>query len=175
VERSPRLRNPFLLMTIAALIFLAQTACGQSQAPKASKGAEDEVRAATMLFYDAYNSALQGNLDPLTAMWSHSPDVSNLSAAGGRADGWNEVHADFQNLVRLYPSGHIAPQDILVVADGNMGYSVCLESGQLRSADGPMINFSQRATNVFRLEDGKWKMVHHHADSGATGSQGPAR
>jgi hypothetical protein len=175
VERFPRLRNPFLLTTIVALIFLAQTACGQSQAPKASESAKDEVRAATVLFYDAYNSALHGDLNPLTAVWSHSPEVSNLSAAGGRANGWNEVHADFQNLVRLYPAGHIAPQDITVVAVGNMGYSVCLETGQLRSADGPMINFTQRATNVFRLEDGKWKMVHHHADAGATGSQGPAR
>jgi ketosteroid isomerase-like protein len=162
-------------MTIVALMFLAQTACGQSQAPKASKAAEDEVRAATILFYDAYNSALHGDLDPLTAVWSHNPDVSNLSAAGGRADGWNAVRTDFQNLVRLYPAGRIAPQDITVVAVGNMGYSVCLETGQLRSADGPMINFSQRATNVFRLEDGKWKMVHHHADGGSTGSQGPTR
>ena len=174
MELSPRLRNPSWLMTIIALLFLAQTASAQSQAHKAS-AAEVEVRSATMLFYDAYNSALQGNLDPLTAVWSHRPDVSNLSAAGGRADGWNEVHADFQNMVRLYPGGRITPQDILVVAEGEMGYSVCTETGQLRSADGPMISFSQRATNVFRLEDGKWKMIHHHADSGSTGSQAPTR
>ncbi len=174
MELSPRLRNSFWLMTIVALLLLAPTAFAQSQAHKAS-AAEDEVRGATMLFYDAYNTALQGNLDPLTAVWSHNPDVSNFSAGGGRANGWNEVRADFQNVMRLYPGGRIAPQDIAVVAEGNMGYSVCTETGQLRSADGPMISFSQRATNVFRLEDGKWKMVHHHADAGSTGSQGPAR
>ncbi len=128
-----------------------------------------------MLFYDAFNSALHGDLGPLSAVWSHRPDVSNLDAGGGRATGWNEVHADFQTMVRLYPGGRIAPQDILIVADGEMGFSVCTETGQLRSADGPMVKFNQRATNVFRLEDGKWKLIHHHADAGSTGSQGVTR
>ncbi len=166
-------------MTIIALLCLApplaQNARAQSQAPKASAAAEDRVRSATMLFYDAFNSALRGDLDPLSAVWSHRPDVSNLSAAGGRAAGWNEVHADFQNMVRLYPGGRIAPRDIIVITDGDMGYSVCTETGQLRSAEGPMVSFNQRATNIFRREDGKWKMIHHHADAGSTGSQGPTR
>jgi ketosteroid isomerase-like protein len=163
------------VITAIAVLVLApsfvQTARAQSDAPKASAAAEDQVRIATMLFYDAFNSALSGDLDPLTAVWSHRPDVSNLSAAGGRATGWNEVRTDFQNMVRLYPSGKITPQDILIVADGDMGFSVCTEAGQLRSADGPMIKFNQRATNIFRLEDGKWKLIHHHADNSSGGSQ----
>ena len=150
---------------------LARTARAQSQAPKASAAAENEIRSATLLFYAAFNSALNGDLDPLSAVWSHRADVSNLTVVGGRATGWNEVHEDFQNLVRQYPGGQIAPQDILVVADGDMGYSVVTESGQLRSADGPMVKFEQRATNIFRREDGKWKLVHHHADSSSTGSR----
>jgi ketosteroid isomerase-like protein len=154
---------------------LAQTARAQSQAPKPSAAAENEIRSATLLFYAAFNSALNGDLDPLSAVWSHRADVSNLTVGGGRATGWNEVHTDFQNLVRQYPGGQIAPQDILVVADGDMGFSVCTESGELRSADGPMMKFNQRATNIFRLEDGKWKLIHHHADTSSPGSQGVRR
>ena len=154
---------------------LAQTAHAQSQTPKTSAAAEKEIRAATVLFYDAFNTALKGNLDPMSAVWSHRPDVTDLDADGGRATGWNEVRADFQNMVRLYPSGRIAPQDMLIVADGDMGFSVVTETGQLRSADGPMVNFSQRATNIFRLEDGQWKLIHHHADSNSTATQGVTR
>ncbi len=128
-----------------------------------------------MRFYVALNSAMHSDLDPLSALWSHRPDVSNLSAVGGRADGWNEVYADFQNMARLYPGGRIAPRDIIVVVGTDMGYSVCTETGQLRSPEGPMVSFDQRATNVFRLEDGKWKMIHHHADASSTGSQGATR
>ena len=161
------------VITVIALLNLAPplapTARAQLQAPKAS--AENEIRSATILFYEAFNSALHGDLAPLSAVWSHRADVSNLSAAGGREKGWNEVHADFQNVVRQYPGGQIAAQDILIVADGNLGFSVCTETGQLRSADGPMVKFNQRATNVFRLEDGKWKLIHRHADAGSPGRQ----
>src|SRR5208282_4984495 len=100
------------VVTVIALLALApplaQTARAQSEAPGASTAVADEIRSATMRFYAALNSALHGDLDPLSAVWSHRPDVSNLSAVGGRAVGWNEVHADFQNMVRLYPGGRIA-------------------------------------------------------------------
>jgi ketosteroid isomerase-like protein len=175
VDLSRCWRNLGSVIAAAAVIglapALAQTARAQPQAPKASAAAEDPIRDATMLFYVAFNSALHGDLDPLSSVWSHRPDVSNLSAAGGWASGWNEVHAAFRDIARLYPDGRIAPQDILVVADGDMGFSVCRETGQLRSAEGPMVKFNQRATNIFRLEDGKWKLIHHHADSSSSGSQ----
>jgi len=166
-------------VTVVTLVGLApplvQTARAQSQALRASAAAEDEIRSATMRFYVALNSALHSDLDPLSALWSHRQDVSNLSAVGGRAAGWNEVYADFQNMARLYPYGRIAPRDIIVVAGTDMGYSVCTETGQLRSPEGPMVSFNQRATNVFRLEEGKWKMIHHHADASSNGPQGATR
>ena len=175
-----RCRRNFSSVLVAVALLnltpqLAQTAYAQSQSPKTSAAAEKEIRGATVLFYDAFNTALKGNLDPMSAVWSHRPDVTDLDADGGRATGWNEVRADFQNMVRLYPGGHIAPQDMLIVADGDMGFSVVTETGQLRSADGPMVNFSQRATNIFRREDGQWKLIHHHADSNSTATQGVTR
>jgi ketosteroid isomerase-like protein len=78
-------------------------------------------------------------------------------------------------MARLYPSGQFVPKDIVVVAGSDIGYSICTETGQLRSPDGPMVTFNQRATNIFRLEDGKWKMIHHHADPSSTGPQEPRR
>ena len=152
---------------------LAQTARAQSQAPETP--AEKDIQAATVLFYAAFNSALHGDLNPLTAVWSHRADVTNLSAAGGHAVGWNEVHAGFLNMSRLYPGGRIEQRNMSVVAGKDMGYSVCTETGQLRSADGPMVTFNQRATNIFRLEGGTWKLIHHHADSNLADTQGARR
>jgi len=172
-------RHPGLVVIVIALLTLTQPftkiACAQSNPHGSSTAGEDEIRNATMRFYVALNSALHSDLNPMSAIWSHRGDVSNLSAVGGRSVGWNEVHADFLNIARLYPNGTIAPRDIHVVAGKDIGYSVCTETGQLRSSDGPMVSFNQRATNVFRLEDGKWKMVHHHVDPNSGGSQGPAR
>jgi ketosteroid isomerase-like protein len=155
---------------------LAGNAHAQDSATAAeSSPAEKEILAATTLFYSALNTALQGNFDPLSAVWSHHPDISDLSADGGEQFGWNEVHAHILNMARLYPSGKFSAQDIKVVADGDFGYSVCTEAGQMRSADGPMVKFSQRATNIFRREGGQWKLIHHHADGSAQGPSAPTR
>jgi ketosteroid isomerase-like protein len=166
-----RWRKLLSIVTLGTLIGFALThnARAQSRAPETA--AEKDIQAATVLFYAAFNSALHGDLDPLTAVWSHSPDVTNLSAAGGYAIGWNEVRAGFQNMVRLYPSGTITQRDMTVVAGTDMGYSVCIETGQLRSSEGPMVSFNQRATNIFRREGGAWKLIHHHADSNLGDSQ----
>jgi ketosteroid isomerase-like protein len=151
---------------------LARTAHAESNAPATPN--EKEIRAATVLFYAAFNSALHGNLAPMSAVWSHRPDVTSLSAAGGHAKGWNEVYAGFQNMARLYPGGHIEQMNMTVVAGKDIGYSVCTETGQLRSSEGPMVTFNQRATNIFRLEGGTWKLIHHHADSNLNASESSA-
>ena len=174
-----RLRNLLSVLALCTLIGLepplVQTAQAQSPAPANSTASEKDIRAATLLFYAAFNSALHGDLAPLSAVWSHSPDVTNLSAAGGHAVGWNEVHDGFLNLSRLYPGGRIEQRDMSVVVGKEMGYSVCTETGQLRSAEGPMVSFNQRATNIFRLEGGTWKLIHHHADTNPRDSDGPTR
>jgi ketosteroid isomerase-like protein len=165
------------IVTVGALIGLAppitHSARAQSKAPETA--AEKDIQAATVLFYAAFNSALHGDLDPLTAVWSHRPDVTNLSAAGGHAIGWNEVHAGFLNMARLYPGGRIEQRNMSVVVGKDIGYSVCTETGQLRSSDGPMVTFNQRATNIFRLEGGTWKLIHHHADSNLADTEGARR
>ena len=172
-----RWRN--LLPVVIAGVFiglappLMHSACAQSEVPETA--AEKDIRAATVLFYEAFNSAVHGDLDPMSAVWSHRPDVSNLSAAGGHAIGWNEVHAGFLNMARLYPGGRIEARDVSVVAGKDIGYSVCTETGQLRSSDGPMVTFNQRATNIFRLEDGTWKLIHHHADFNLANTEGARR
>ena len=172
MELSGYWRNMLSVATAVALLSLApplaRTARAQSPAPASSTPSaanENDIRAATVLFYAAFNSSLHGNLAPMSAVWSHRPDVTSLSAAGGHAKGWNDVYAGFQNMARLYPGGSIEARDMTVVAGKDMGYSVCIETGQLRSSEGPMVKFNQRATNIFRLEDGSWKLIHPHADS----------
>ena len=178
MELSAYRRNLFSVVSVAALLSLApplaQTARAQSHAPASSTATENEIRGATLLFYAAFNSALHGDLAPLSAVWSHRADVTNLSAAGGHATGWNEVHAGFLNMSRLYPGGNITQRDMTVVVGQDMGYSVCIETGQLRSSEGPMVTFNQRATNIFRREGGIWKLIHHHADSNLSQSEGSA-
>ncbi|HYB91562.1 MAG TPA: nuclear transport factor 2 family protein [Candidatus Binataceae bacterium] len=139
--------------------------------PQSAAESEQAIRQATLAYYVALNSVLGGDPDPMTAVWSHGSDVSNLSAYGERAIGWNEVQAGYRNAARRSLTGRISPSQIVVVVSGAMGFSVCDESGELRGSDRMTFKLSARTTNIFRLENGKWKLVHHHTDPVAELSQ----
>jgi ketosteroid isomerase-like protein len=50
-------------------------------------------------------------------------------------------------------------------SSGDLGYAVGIERGRVTvmGADGPQ-EMVLRVTQVFRREDGEWKLVHRHAD-----------
>ena len=162
-------RLKLLLFALAAL-GTAQLATAQAQPVKAVASEENKIREATTLFYEALNTALQGNFEPLSSIWSHSPDTSDFSADGGEESGWNPIHDQIRNVARLYPNSSIHAQNVTVGGDDNMAYSVVTETIKLRSPDGAIMKFSQRATNIFRREGDAWKLLHHHADGSASGA-----
>lgn len=45
----------------------------------------------------------------------------------------------------------------------DLAYEVGIEQGEMTLA-GERASFSHRVTNIYRREDGAWKMVHHHTD-----------
>ncbi|HEY6395241.1 MAG TPA: nuclear transport factor 2 family protein [Candidatus Binataceae bacterium] len=147
------------------LVLAVARSYGAQGAPADQGAAQKEVRDATLKFYVALNSAFGGDLDPINPVWSHASDVSMMGPLGGRAVGWNEVYAQFQSMGRMNLGARITPADIVVVVDSDLAYSFCDERGEARDPRGGTLKFSDRATNIFRREDGKWKMIHYHADS----------
>jgi ketosteroid isomerase-like protein len=126
--------------------------------------AEKEIRAANDQFYAALNSMFTGDLAPMNAIWSHQDDVTDLGPFGGRLAGWDAVGAEFKKEAGMKLGGHVICKDLLVRAAFEMGYTVCVEQGENMSADGKPVMVSHRATNIFRRENGQWKLVHHHTD-----------
>ncbi len=45
-----------------------------------------------------------------------------------------------------------------------MAYELGIEIGQVKIA-GQQISIEQRITNIYQLQDGEWKMIHHHGDT----------
>jgi ketosteroid isomerase-like protein len=78
--------------------------------------------------------------------------------------GWNEVGAEFKKEAAMKLGGHIACKDLIIHTGTDMGCTLCTEAGENMSADGNPVMVNHRATNVFRLENGQWKLVHHHTD-----------
>jgi len=62
--------------------------------------------------------------------------------------------------------GNVTCADMVVTVDtdGDTGYITCVEVGSNMTIDGKTTQVKFRSTNIYRMEDGKWKLVHHHTD-----------
>ncbi len=128
---------------------------------------ETAVRAAHDGFYAALNTMFTGDIAPMNAVWSHDADVSDQGPFGSRTVGWDAVGAHFKHEAGLKLGGKVASEDVLVRFSDDMAYTVCVEHGEHMTVDGKPVDVRFRATNIFRLQDGAWKMVHHHTDLSA--------
>jgi len=125
--------------------------------------AEDDVRAASDQFYSALDAMANGDATSMTDIWSHKNDVTIMHPIGGREEGWDAVRGSWEGVASASSDGTItrSDQDIRVI--GNGAYELCTESASWTFAGEP-ISLEGRATNVYRKENGEWKIVHHHAD-----------
>jgi len=124
---------------------------------------EDEVRGASAAFYDALNRLLDGDASRMQAIWSHGASVSTMHPMGGRETGWDQVRGSFEQVTGLGARGHVDLRDQRIETVGDLAYEVGVEKGRLSLA-GEEAPLEHRVTNVYRRENGEWKIVHQHTD-----------
>ncbi|MBK5269504.1 MAG: nuclear transport factor 2 family protein [Bacteroidia bacterium] len=154
-------------LTLAAVIVMI-SACGSKNTEKqnttdATK-IEQEIRSANDQLYAGLNAMFTGDLELLNNLWSHSEYITDMGPFGGRLTSWNEVSEEFRKEAAMKFGGKIVCKDLHVFAGTDMGYIVCVEEGENMSADGKQVVVSHRATNIFHLENGQWKLVHHQTN-----------
>ena len=121
------------------------------------------LRAANDQFYTALNAMFTGDISPMDAIWSHGDDISYRGPFGDNMDGWATVGKQFREVAGMKIGGRVVCKDLIVRSGKDLGYTACVEQGE-NIADGKPVMVSHRATNIFRLEHGQWKLVHHHTD-----------
>jgi ketosteroid isomerase-like protein len=119
---------------------------------------------ASQTFYAALNSALNGDSAPLASIWSHSSSITTMHPLGGCQVGWDEVRRSWEEAARLITDGRVMLADQLLQVEGDMAYETGIEQGSFTMAGQTVSGFSNRVTNVYRREGGRWKIVHHHVD-----------
>ena len=124
---------------------------------------KEEIVQASKQFYGALNHMLKGDATPMASVWSHGSGVDSMHPIGGRDIGWEKVDDSFKQVAKLASGGEVRLSDQRIEVDGNMAYEVGIEKGQATFA-GQKVAIEHRVTNVYRKENGNWKMVHHHTD-----------
>jgi ketosteroid isomerase-like protein len=159
------IRKVVAIIVVAGTVIVAPHAqfTTHAQGP-GNPGAEEGVRKAAERFYAALNQMFTGDAAPILAAWSHARDVTDMGPFGNRSVGWDQVRQEFEREAKMKMGGKVEPRDMAVGADRDLGYVVCVERGENLSAGGQPVSVEIRSTSIFRLEDGEWKIVHHHTD-----------
>jgi ketosteroid isomerase-like protein len=105
-----------------------------------------------------------GDPEPRLAMWSTQEPVT-LFGAGMSGRGWEPVSRIFRSIASRWSDCTDQRVEILAAGvSGDLAYTVELEHTSV-SIDGvPVEPYTLRVTQVYRREDGEWKVVHRHGD-----------
>ena len=152
---------------IAVLLLSCVVAVSVSVAVRtASASTEDEqaVRKADAGFYAALNSMFTGDLGPMKEVWSHAKDVTYMGPEGGFLVGWDQVLPSWESQAIKKMGGKVESVDTRVTVGKDLAFVETYEKGENKDANGKTQTVSIRATNLYRKEAGKWKMIGHHTD-----------
>lgn len=115
-------------------------------------------------FFAALNDMFVGSLDTMNALWSHADDVVYMGPAGVFLVGWTSVLEDWEKQAALKLGGeiHVTKRQTTLGQDVSVVHNIA--KGSNTDPDGNVVEISTRGTNVYRREDGAWKLIAHHSD-----------
>jgi ketosteroid isomerase-like protein len=119
--------------------------------------------------YDAEVAVHNGDPTPRRAVWSRADPVSVLGAVMN-AHGQQELDELFKTLGERF-SDCTSYELELMSCDvvGDMAYTEGFEHTSA-SVGGEPRTYTLRATQVYRREDGRWRVAHRHADAVQAGA-----
>ena len=105
-----------------------------------------------------------GDPGPRLAMWSTTDPVTLFGAAMS-GSGWEQASGIFRLIASRWSDCTDQRVELLAAGvSGELAYTVELEHTSV-SVDGvPAEPYTLRVTQVYRREDGEWKVVHRHGD-----------
>ena len=125
---------------------------------------EDFLTWVTTALYDAELALHDGNSALRKALWSRNEPVSVLGA-WRNAHGQREVDELFTALGKSFSDCNSYAFELLAYdVVGDMAYTAGLEHTSA-SVDGRPRTYTLRATQVYRREEGEWRVAHRHGDT----------
>jgi ketosteroid isomerase-like protein len=112
---------------------------------------------------EALGHLVEGRPEPFKALWSHSDDVVIMGAFGGYEQGWAQVSARLDWAAAGIRATDRAAENVVTVVGDDLAYTVDLEHMTRHVGDRPNPR-TLRCTQVYRRENGEWKVILRHAD-----------
>ncbi len=106
-----------------------------------------------------------GRSGPLKDCYSHREDASLFGGFGGHEMGWDQIGPRLDWVAQTFVGGHLDYETLASEAGSELAYVVQFEHGECQVIGRTTpLRLDYRVTMVFRWEDGRWKLLHRHAD-----------
>jgi ketosteroid isomerase-like protein len=121
-----------------------------------------ELRAFVDRCHAAITLQSQGHPEPFLELWSHAGDVTIMAAIGGYQAGFDAVSELLTQASKTQHFDSWSAENLATVLEENLAFTVELE--HYGHADPEDQDMTLRATQIYRREEGKWRVIHRHGD-----------
>lgn len=114
---------------------------------------------------EATSRFLNGDTSLWKQLCSRADDASIFGGWGGFEQGWARLVPKYTWAAARFVEGELQVEYKVINVSGNLAYTVAFERSKVRLIDqadaAPMV---LRVTQLYRYEEGGWKLLHRHAD-----------
>jgi ketosteroid isomerase-like protein len=114
---------------------------------------------------EAASALMGGDVDRYFSLVRHTGDYSLMAPYGGETRRGIDLSEERLSEMRsFFRSGQADLEVVHAFASGDLAVLVAIER-QAGDVGGLQQDWSLRVTQVFRREDGEWRLAHRHADA----------
>lgn len=128
----------------------------------------EELEIISQLFYAAVQQVMNTNIAPMLALWSEQDDVTYCDPYGNYHHGRDGIVAYWQRAAQLNshaPGSVTSTAELMMVQSSeSIICTVMAEHIQVRQDD-HVLQMKALATNIYRYEGDRWRMIHRHSGS----------
>jgi len=119
---------------------------------------------------EAEEASVHGDPRPRMELWSRRDRVTLFGAIGMSESGWDQLSQTFFSWVvsRFWNASRLSPRRRGCRGQRRHGLHAGFERFNGSIAGRVVEPVTVRVTHIHRREDGKWKIVHRHADNPVT-------
>jgi ketosteroid isomerase-like protein len=113
--------------------------------------------------HEAITEQSHGHPESFLELWSRADDVSIMAAIGGYQVGFEQVRELLTAASKTQGFETWSADNLVTIIGDDLAITIELEHYG-RHTDGEEETMTLRATQVYRREDGEWRVIHRHGD-----------
>jgi uncharacterized protein (TIGR02246 family) len=116
-------------------------------------------------YHRALEAFIQGDPEPVLALWSRQDDATLANPFGPPVRGWSAIRAASEAAASRVSGGSgFSVEDIARIESDDLAYEVEIHRFNASMGAAAPAPVTLRVTTVYRSEDDGWRVAHRHAD-----------